>query len=398
MTATRPAGLTLRTDRNALVTDLARHRRDAPRRAPATPSSFPASTDRQPCAANKTRIPRLALAWTLAGLPALCFAQPGALNAKLKELNVRLQTENYVLAGTVPDARLQAYAQALEYIHREYDRGFGEVLRSREDNASQGGAAKKDRRSQRESRRRTRSDQRRSSRSPRGTTPQEPRTMDQEDEQGRFPVIIFGHRDEYLDFGQAYLGGADQSIGKYIPSCKLLLILDQGSLEDTYEILFHEAFHQFMHRYVQNPPVWLDEGLAVHYGYARPTASGLTFSRPPAGYWQLARKLVQKRQAIPLWDVVNANPREFYSPRVVDAPRFENVTRSDIYYAQAYTLVHTLLSEPTGRERLRDYLRDLASDDGWNANRITREYFGPDVCEHMTRFWIEHVNSRPESR
>jgi len=198
----------------------------------------------------------------------LCLAQPGALAEKLKELNVRFQTEHYVIAGSVPDTRLQMYAQALEYIYREYDRGFGEVLRSGEEDAGQTSAAKKDKRSKGESRRRASSDKRRSSRSPRGTAPQEPRTMDQEDEQGRFPVIIFGRRDEYLDFGLAYLSGSAQSIGQYVPSCKLLVILDQGNFEDTYEVLFHEAFHQFMHRYVKNPPVWLNEGMAVPGGGA----------------------------------------------------------------------------------------------------------------------------------
>ncbi len=395
MTATRPAGLTMRTDRHAAATDLARRRRETPRGSPATPSSFPAPTDRQRGTGRKTRIPRLAaLVWVAALPSALCFAQPGALNEKLKELNVRSQTEHYVIAGSVPDTRLQTYAQALEYIYREYARGFGEVLRSGEEDAGQGKASKKDKRGKGEGRRQTRSDKRRSSRSPRGTAPPEPRTMDQEDEQGRFPVIIFGRRDEYLDFGAAYLGGSEQSIGQYIPSCKLLVILDQANLEDTYEILFHEAFHQFMDRYVKNPPVWLNEGLAVHYGYARPTASGLTFSRPPAVRWQLARRLIQKRQAVALWDIVNASHREFYS----QMPVFENVTRGDVHYTEAYTLVHTLLSDRTGRERLRNYLRDLANDDGWNTDKITREYFGPDVCEHMTPFWIKHVNSRPESR
>jgi len=143
----------------------------------------------------------------------LCLAQPGALAEKLKELNVRSQTEHYVIAGSVPDTRLQMYAQALEYIYREYDRGFGEVLRSGEEDGDQTRASKKDKRGKGEGRRRPRSDRRRSSRGQRGTAPQEPRTMDQEDEQGRFPVIIFGRRDEYVDFGLAYLGGSGHSIG-----------------------------------------------------------------------------------------------------------------------------------------------------------------------------------------
>jgi hypothetical protein len=321
--------------------------------------------------------------------PPACLGQRSDLAEKLKELNVRLETDHYVLAGTVTDSRLELYGQALEYIHREYRKGFSEVLKNQEKEDRAAGKSK--------SRDRSRQSGRRSSRRAERAADEEPRTMDQEDEQGRFPVIVFNNRQEYDAFGREFLGGAEHSIGLYVPACKLLLIQDQGNFEDTTEVLFHEAFHQFMHRYVKNPPVWLDEGLAVHYGCARATSGGLTFRQPPAIRWQLTRKLIQKGQALPLWDVVSADRRQFYSGLPVNVSRFENVTVSSLYYAQAYTLVHTLLSDQSGRERLRNYLRDLAADDGTQTDRITREYFGPDVCEHMTSFWMEHVNSRPET-
>jgi len=354
-------------------------------------ASSPCQARRIPCKQSAIAAPVTILIAAVAWLtPPACLAQRGNLAEKLKELNVRLETDHYVLAGTVTDSRLELYGQALEYIHREYRKGFSEVLKSQEKEDHKSGKSK--------GRDRSRQSRRRSSRRAGRAADEEPRTMDQEDEQGRFPVIIFNNRQEYDAFGQAFLGGAEHSIGMYIPSCKLLLIQDQGNFEDTTEVLFHEAFHQFMHRYVKNPPVWLNEGLAVHYGYARATSGGLTFRQPPAIRWQLTRKLIQKGQALPLWDVVNASRWQFYSGLPVKVSRFENVTMSSLYYSQAYTLVHTLLSDQSGRARLRNYLRDLADDDGTQTDRITREYFGPEVCEHMTSFWIEHVNSRPETR
>lgn len=328
------------------------------------------------------------LAWLLA--PA-AFAQFTNLKDKLKELNVRVTTDHYILAGTVTDERLQIYANALEYIYREYETGFSELLEDQ---------GEEPRKSSRQKSRRSKSSRGRSRSSARGgQVESDPtRTMDQEDEQNRFPVIIFNNRQQYLDFGQAFLSGSEHSIGMYVPSCKLLLILDQGNFEDTTEVLFHEAFHQFLHRYVKNPPTWVDEGLAVHYGNARPTSNGLSFRRPPPLRWKLVRKLIQKKQAIPLWDVVSARQITFYNPAPVHVPRFENVTMKSIYYAEAYTLVHTLLSDRSGRERLCEYVRELAKDDGTRTAQITREYFGPDVCEHMTPFWTKHVDSRPENR
>ncbi len=318
-------------------------------------------------------------------------AQFGDLKDKLKELNVRLTTDHYVLAGTVTDERLELYAQALEYVYREYQAGFSELLEDQQKEARKSGKGKSGR--SKSSRGAGRSSRRgRSDESP------EARTMDQEYEQDRFPVIIFNSRHQYLEFGAAYLAGSEHSIGMYVPACKLLLILDQGNFDDTYEVLFHEAFHQFIDRHVKNPPIWVNEGLATHYGYGHPTASGLSFRRPPPLKWQLVRKLIQKRQAIPLWDVVSAGPRAFYSAVPIKVSRFENVTMRSLYYAEAYTLVHTLMSDRSGRERLRNYLRDLANDGGTRTAQITREYFGPEVCDHMTSFWVKHVESRPENR
>ena len=315
------------------------------------------------------------------------------LRTKLKDLNVRHQTGHYRLAGTVADERMQMYGQALEYIYREYARGFASVLEDQDDGNS--GGSKKGKRSRRTKKRTNKR------KTPAKTTQDggELGSMAQADQENRFPVIIFANRQQYLEFGRAFLGSAEHTIGMYVPSCKLLLILDQGNFEDTYEVLFHEAFHQFMDRYIANPPVWLNEGLAVHYGYARPTAGGLSFRQPPPIRWQLTRKLIQKSQALSLWEIINADSRTFYSKVAISVSGFERVTVSSMYYAQAYTLVHTLLSDKSGRERLRDYLRDLARDKtGRKSHQITREYFGPDICEHMTPFWIKHVNSRPETK
>lgn len=344
-------------------------------------------------AGQNSRLRRMPLQLALVAgvLAPAAHAQFGNLKDKLKELNVRLTTEHYVLAGTVTDKRLDMYGQALEYVYREYEAGFSELLEDEQEQECKSGKKKSGR-----SRSGRRAD--RSSRRGGDDEPAEQRTMDQEDDQNRFPVIVFKDRREYLEFGAAFLAGAEHSIGMYVPSCKLLLILDQGNFDDTYEVLFHEAFHQFIDRYIADPPIWVNEGLAVHYGNGRPTASGLSFRRPPALWWQLVRKLIQKKQAVPLWDVVSADRRAFYSSIPVKVSGFDNVTLQSIYYAEAYTLVHTLMSDRSGRERLRDYLRDLADDDGRHTAQITREYFGPEVCEHMTSFWVDHVNSRPETR
>ena len=323
----------------------------------------------------------------LAAAPAACLAQQGALHEKMKDLNVRMQTDHYVLAGTVTNDRFQVYGDALEYIYREYEKGFSEVLKDEEKEARKAGKAT------------TKKPKRRGgAKSGKKDAEESLGTLDQVNLEEKFPVIVFNNRQQYLDFGQAFLGSSEHTIGMYVHSEKLLLILDQGNFDDTCEVLFHEAFHQFMDKHVKNPPMWLNEGLATHYGYAKPTRNGLSFSRPPVNRWQLTRKLISNGHALPLWSVVSASRREFYDKTPVHVSGWEGVTRQSLYYGHAYTLVHTLLYDKTGRERLRDYLRALARDDGRGTVQITQEYFGPEVCEHMTPFWIKHVNSRPENK
>ena len=184
----------------------------------------------------------------------------------------------------------------------------------------------------------------------------------------------------------------------YVSKPPVLMILDQGNPDSTAEVLFHEAFHQFMDRFVKDPPMWLNEGLACYYGDARPGRRGLTFDHPRVDRWKLCRKLIEKNIAFPLHQVVGANRAQFYDESPVDVPRFERVTQRDCMYAEAYTLIHTLLADNTGRERLRNYVRELAHDDGKHTAKITADFFDGAACEHMTPFWVKHVQSRPETR
>jgi hypothetical protein len=299
-------------------------------------------------------------------LPGVCCAQKNALRAKLDQLNIRVRTEHYELAGTVSDRVLQEYGQMLETVYREYAAGFSELI---------------------------------------GPPPKSPRGKKAQTQPGpsvaepRFRVLIFGTESEYREFGAGFLaGGSEHSNGQFIESVEALLIADQGNPDSTRPILFHEAFHQFMHRYIKDPPVWLNEGLATYYGSAEVGPGGLRIGQSSAGRWKLVRKLIEKGQALPLWDVVQAGRKEFYDRTPVKLSGYGHLARRHLYYAEAFTLIHTLLADATGRERLRNYVRDLAHDAGRNTARITEEYFGPAVCEHMTPYWIAHVQSRPENR
>jgi hypothetical protein len=279
-------------------------------------------------------------------------APPPEIQARLKQMPFRVQTEHYVLLADVKAVRLDRYADALEKMYHEYETGFAQLLQQKKFSSSE-----------------------------------------------RFPVAFFAVKSDYDRFGDQYLGGqTESSIGMFLPRADMLIIHDQGSCSETCGVVFHEAFHQFMHRYIPNAPTWLDEGLATYYGYARLTDGGLSFSKPPRDRWELVRRAIAQRKFIPLWDLVSFSQADFYRLDPVQLAGYSGVDRMGLCYAEAYTLIHLLLSDPGGRDRLQAYIADLAAANGKNYDAVTRNYFGPDTCDYLTPHWIRHVNSRPEQR
>lgn len=315
-----------------------------------------------------------------------------------KGLNVRLKTKHYALGGTVSEARLREYGRLLEFIYSEYEKGFEDLLKETESKSSTpakvaraGGARKPEVSKEKETAPR---------KSGANKPPPKPGSDDDESEIGeRFPVAIFLNTREYQTQTRQHLGhNAEHTIGMFIPATRMLLIADQGNSRDTQEVLFHEAFHQFIDKYVADPPMWLNEGLAMHYGSAMPAGKGITFTNIPTDRWKLAREAVEDKKAIPLVDVVNATRDRFYDKTPIRIDEFENVTRSSLYYAQAYTLVHMLLNDPEGKKRLQNYMRDLAGDRGNQTAEITARYFDEKTCNSIGPHWIKYVKAGPRAR
>jgi len=279
----------------------------------------------------------------------LCLApsQGRDLHSDLKGLNVRHTTAHYALAGTVTDAKLRDYGQALELAHREYANGFGEMLDrkkpGRDDNAVE-----------------------------------------------RFRVVILAKAAEYEEFTGAYFGeGAENTTGQFVPATKLLIIRDQEDRERTYGTLFHEAFHQFARRHMPAISIWLNEGLATYYGSARPVRGGLVFDRRESGFFRLVKEAARQGQLIPLRELITSTRAAFYEQSPVDGLTAD---RKTLCYAESYTLTSYMINDNAGRDFLRKYMRAL-SDVGTTeeAQRITREMFTDKLLVAMIKPWLAHV-------
>ncbi len=291
------------------------------------------------------------------------------LGDRLAQLNVRERTDHYVLAGTVPDKRLEAFGRALEFIHREYSKGFSKLL-----SAERGKKSAAARRA--------------------GGSEGESFAADTT----RFRVIIFKQKSEYLDFGRAFItSGTEHTRGMYIDAHQLLLILDQGNHDETFGILFHEAFHQFLARYVPAAPTWLNEGLATYYGTGKVRGGRLRFSQPRRDYWKIVRKLMTRKQTIALHDVINASHAQFYSRQSFPVSGFEDVRAKSVYYAEAYTLVHMMVNDRQGRTLLQGYIRALSKARGSELRAINERFFSAKKLAQIEPGWVRYVRSNPEN-
>lgn len=286
--------------------------------------------------------------------PAVVKSGPRNLGADLQSLNIRLNSEHYALAGTVSDARLNEFASALEFIHAEYATGFAELLAGRK-------------------------------RAPATSTDPKSPTTD------RFSVVILAKESEYKEFTRAYFDQhMEHTRGLFVPSVELLVVLDIGDASETYTTLFHEAFHQFLHRHVPYAPMWVNEGLATYYETARPTGGGLAFDRRRDEFFQAVKEAADAKRLVPFDVLLAADRREFYDPVTVPGVRFP---RSVIYYAQSYTVCAFILNDDEGRMLLRRYLQALAeATSDRDAARITAETFPATLLEALVTPWLQYVN------
>lgn len=306
-----------------------------------------------------------------AGIP----VERADLRNDLAKLNVRQRTEHYSLAGSVSDARLAEYGRCLEYIYKEYAKGFSNLLAPAQP-AKTGDSARVE--EDHPARRGT----------PSETSQAKPAEVTSLGEEGnRFPVIVYAKDDEYLEFSQKYFAGdLEHTRGAFVPALKLLIVRDDPNSSETFETLFHEAFHQFADEYIPMLPTWLNEGLATYYGVARPTGSGLVFDRPASMYFRIVRDAKEAKLLVPLRDLMLMSHADFRQRHEVGNL---SMTHQTLCYGQAYTLVVYILNDPAGLTLLRRFLKDLAAaKTSSDVQEITDRHFDKKLLDAMSAEWL----------
>ncbi len=166
----------------------------------------------------------------------------------------------------------------------------------------------------------------------------------------RFSVYVFSGRASYMRYvSDAMDSDAEHTAGLYHRGLRQLLIWNLPSRTEMLETVRHEALHQYLHRFSDDAPVWLNEGLAECYENAQFQRGPSEELRPHPEHLSLLRNVAIERSA--LMRFVRLTPAEFYA----NAP---------LHYAVAWSLTHFLLSStPTWRrcvDRMLDKIAERA--------------------------------------
>ncbi len=82
-------------------------------------------------------------------------------------------------------------------------------------------------------------------------------------------VYVFAGRDGYLDYAGDLAMDLSWTSGVYLPILRELIIwvpIDRTDLDHTVR---HEGFHQYLHNFVEDAPLWFNEGWAENFGATR---------------------------------------------------------------------------------------------------------------------------------
>jgi tetratricopeptide (TPR) repeat protein len=195
-------------------------------------------------------------------------------------------------------------------------------------------------------------------------------------------VYLFETREGYLTYAEmSTQDRPENSLGYYHPYFRELLLFESLDREHTLRVLYHEGFHQFLHRILPRPPYWFNEGVAEFFGASRVesgrvVATGLVQEGRLRDVKMLLGTPLLKR----LPDLLKAaSRRDFYGGN------------PSANYAQAWSAIHFLFNGQGGKYAsiLREYYRVLR--DGGTAQAAYETSFGKVDLAAMEREWREYV-------
>ena len=158
----------------------------------------------------------------------------------------------------------------------------------------------------------------------------------------------------FMDSENTYeqVGGDPRMAGFYNPGSGYLVI-KQLPFYDLIPIVYHEAFHQYLHSFVGDVqiPIWFNEGMAVYFeGMQRDEKSKVKALSPKLikrGKIRMVKDAINTRTQIPLETLLKVTHEEFHDK--------EN---ESLYYSQSFAVMFYFMQLSRGKAAL-NYMKAL---------------------------------------
>lgn len=182
-------------------------------------------------------------------------------------------------------------------------------------------------------------------------------------------IIIFAVKNEdslrellpefWAQKGQSHPGGI--FVNRLYQSSMAINLAAHG--DNPYQAMYHEYYHSLTVPYLPGLPLWVAEGLADFYGNSEISDKTAGLGRADPGLITLLRSL----PLIPLETLFQVNPR---------SPYYNEQSKTSIFYAESWALVHYLMLGEKGihRRALFDYLNALGQ--GSSPQEAAAKAFG----------------------
>ncbi|HVY61593.1 MAG TPA: hypothetical protein VHF22_08070 [Planctomycetota bacterium] len=218
-------------------------------------------------------------------------------------------------------------------------------------------------------------------------------------------VFVMRERGDYIDFGMA-IGNSrewlEKTAGYYTPFMRLLVVdaSERGKKfkymwQSGREVLFHEAFHQYIDYFIERCPTWFNEGLAMYFEEftedekTHQLALGPVKKMPDATgdmtNFQIITGALQPTAKDPVLPL-----KQFTAG---DTPDFYEKEKMYIRYAQGWSVIRFLVEfHPKGKKILLEYFKALK--DGKSAEEAQAAAFkGEDFTrlEKMYRVYFQRL-------
>jgi predicted Zn-dependent protease len=163
-------------------------------------------------------------------------------------------------------------------------------------------------------------------------------------------VIVFKDDDSYRPFKPSENTAGFFQAGTEVNYITLKLLNDVRTDQDPFTIIFHEYTHLLVRNTNGRVPLWLNEGLAEYYSTFSINGQNVAVGRPIPRH----AYLLSENRMLPLRTLFAVDQK---------SPYYNETDKQGIFYAQAWALVHYLMSVDDGQrmKQVGKFLQLLAA-------------------------------------